>query len=76
MAETDIRNNLTQRQILQKRLEESGPSSPWQWTGKSYRRKCKCVDWFVVLKIYFTFSVLVLSKCFVVSTYSHNFRRD
>lgn len=68
LAETDGRNNLTQRQTLQKRLEEAGPSSPQQWAGKSHRRKGKCVDWFIGFKIYLVLNGLVLSKCFVVST--------
>ena len=61
MAETDGSNNLTQRQALQKRLEEAGPSSLQQWNGKSYRRKGKCVDWFIVFKIYFVLNGSVLS---------------
>lgn len=65
---------LTPRQTLQKRLDEAGPSSLQQC--KSHRRKGKCVRWLIVLEIYFVLNVLVLSKGFVVSFYSHYFMRD
>lgn len=65
LAEPDRRSNLTQRQTLQKRLEEAVPSPLQQ--HKAHRRKGKRADWFIVCKIYFVLNGLVLSKCFVVS---------
>lgn len=74
MAGTDGRNTSRSRQTLQKRVDENGPSSLQQC--KSHRREGKCVDQLIVFKIYFVLNVLVLSKCFVVNTYSHYFMRD
>lgn len=67
-------NTSTPRQTLQRRVDEDGPSSLQQC--KSHRRKGKCVDQLIIPKIYFVLNVLVLSKSFVVSAYSHYFMRN